>query len=81
MVAGEAQVRNLMPKYQAEKLFECRGPRNAQIKVTESSCRISNLYLFICHMITITKRLQKKKKKMWEEMARRPKGNYKAYVN
>ena len=36
MVAGEAQVRNLIPKYQAEKLFECRGPRNAQIKVTES---------------------------------------------
>ena len=79
MVAGEAQVRNLIPKYQAEKLFECRGPRNAQIKVTESSCRISNLYLFICHMITITKRRQKKK--MEEEMARRPKGNYKAYVN
>ena len=49
MVAGEAQVRNLIPKYQAEKLFECRGPRNAQIKVTESSCRISNLYLFICN--------------------------------
>ena len=68
MVAGEAQVRNLIPKYQAEKLFECRGPRNAQIKVTESSCRISNLYLFICHMITITKRLQKKKKcrKKWQ---------------
>ena len=29
MVAGEAQVRRLIPKYQAEKLFECRGPRNA----------------------------------------------------
>ena len=68
MVAGEAQVRNLIPKYQAEKLFECRGPRNAQIKVTESSCRISNLYLFICHMITIIKRRQKKKKwrKKWQ---------------
>ena len=68
MVAGEAQVRNLISKYQAEKLFECRGPRNAQIKVTESSCRISNLYLFICHMITITKRRQKKKKwrKKWQ---------------
>ena len=37
------------------------------------------LYLFICHKITITKRCQKKK--MQEEMARRPKGNYKAYVN
>ena len=29
MVAGEAQVRNLIPEYQQEKLFECRGPRNA----------------------------------------------------
>ena len=36
------------------------------------------LYLFICHTITIEKDV---KKEMWEEMARRPKGNYKVYVN
>ena len=29
MAAGEAQVRNLIPKYQQEKLYECRGPRKA----------------------------------------------------
>ena len=38
------------------------------------------LYLFICHTITIiTKKYPPKK--MLEEMARRPKGNYRAYVN
>ena len=36
-------------------------------------------YLFICHTTIITKRCQKNKMK--EEMARRPKRNYRAYVN